>query len=224
MKSKSKWFAIVLCVVMLAAMLSACGGAKESTASTQASVSGTAAAASTAEKTTAPAEKVKVTYSCWGTIEENKSTQDTMDKFNTSQDKITAELTLIPWESYVAQLNTLAAANNLPDSANLKEEMVKPWAAQNMLADVSGMYSDEDKPLDCITFKSADGKPVAYSVAAEAVAMYYNKAMFDKAKLSYPPASVDKAWTWDQFVDVAKKLTIDKNGKLLQMPALMPRT
>jgi multiple sugar transport system substrate-binding protein len=158
-------------------------------------------------------EKVKITYSCWGTVEENKATQDTIDKFNASQDKIEVSLMLIPWETYTAQLNTLAAAGNLPDSANLNEGMVKPWAAQGMLADVSSMYDAANQPLDCITFKGADGKPVAYSVAAETIVMYYNKAMFDKAGIAYPPASVDQAWTWDQFVSTAKKLTFDKNGK-----------
>lgn len=210
MKIKSRGLAMLLCAVMLAALLTACGGVKETPSETQAASAGTTAAATTTAG--APAEKVKITYSAWGTVEENKSTQETMDRFNASQDKATVELMLIPWESYVAQLNTLAAAGNLPDSANLKEEMVKPWVAQDMLVDVSGMYSEEDKPLDAITFK-ANGKPVAYSVAAEVMVMYYNKTMFDKAQLPYPPSSVDKAWTWDQFVDTAKKLTIDKNGK-----------
>ena len=37
--------------------------------------------------------------------------------------------------------------------------------------------------------------------------------MFDDAKVAYPPASADKAWTWQQYVDAAKKLTKDKRGK-----------
>lgn len=218
MNGKKRWVAVILCALMLVTALTACTGGPTTPTSAPASAASPSTEASKAAtpeptKAAAPAEKVKITYSCWGTVEENKATQDTIDNFNKSQDKIEVSLMLIPWESYVAQLNTLAAANNLPDSANLKEEMVKAWAAKNMLADVSSMYSDADKPLDCITFKSADGKPVAYSVAAETVVMYYNKAMFDKAGVAYPPATVDKAWTWDEFVSNAKKLTLDKNGK-----------
>ncbi|MCL2478260.1 MAG: extracellular solute-binding protein, partial [Treponema sp.] len=37
--------------------------------------------------------------------------------------------------------------------------------------------------------------------------------MFDKAGVPYPPAAADKAWTWDEFVAAAKKLTFDANGK-----------
>ena len=37
--------------------------------------------------------------------------------------------------------------------------------------------------------------------------------MFDAAGLPYPPAKVEDAWSWEEFIDVAKKLTIDANGK-----------
>ncbi len=222
MKARIRILPLVLSVLMLATTLAACGntpaattGKEAETASASATVKPAAEATpeATAEATPAPAaEKMKISYSGWGTIEENASTQANVDKFNASQDKVAVEYLLFPWEGYVTQLNTMAAAGNLPDTATLKEEMVKPWVAKNMLVDVSSMYSEEDKPLDCITFK-ADGKPVAYSTGCEVMVMYYNKAMFDAAKVAYPPATVDQAWTWDQFVDTAKKLTLDKNGK-----------
>jgi molecular chaperone HtpG len=37
--------------------------------------------------------------------------------------------------------------------------------------------------------------------------------LFDAAGVEYPPASLDKAWTWDEFIEVAKRLTIDSNGR-----------
>jgi multiple sugar transport system substrate-binding protein len=67
-------------------------------------------------------------------------------------------------------------------------------------------------PLDYLAFKY-NGKTVAYSTANEVLALWYNKAMFDAAGIPYPPTSEDQAWTWDQFVEVAKQLTIDANGK-----------
>ncbi|MEJ7654632.1 MAG: extracellular solute-binding protein [Chloroflexia bacterium] len=38
--------------------------------------------------------------------------------------------------------------------------------------------------------------------------VYYNKKLFDDAKIAYPAAD----WTWDQFLDTAKKLTKDVDG------------
>ena len=42
--------------------------------------------------------------------------------------------------------------------------------------------------------------------------IYYNKKIFDEAGVPYPPTKWTEAWTWDEFVNVAKKLTKDKNG------------
>jgi multiple sugar transport system substrate-binding protein len=43
---------------------------------------------------------------------------------------------------------------------------------------------------------------------AQPVVLYYNKNMFDAAKLAYPTAR----WTWDDFTNAAKALTKDTNG------------
>jgi multiple sugar transport system substrate-binding protein len=107
----------------------------------------------------------------------------------------------------------MTAAGQSPDCSMMQEGSVLQWAAQGMLADISKMYSAKDsKPLDSLAFKYK-GKTVAYSAANEILLMYYNKDMFDKAGVAYPPATLDKAWTWDKFVATAKKLTLDVNGK-----------
>jgi multiple sugar transport system substrate-binding protein len=158
-------------------------------------------------------KKVKITYSMWGSAEEGNTTQKAVDKFNASQDRIQVEVVAIPWESYITKLNTMATANQLPDVGMLKEDAVIQWSSKGMLKDVSAMYEGTgSNPLDSLAYKY-NGKSVAYAAANEILLLYYNKDMFDKAKVPYPPASLDKAWTWDQFVETAKKLTLDKNGK-----------
>jgi len=42
--------------------------------------------------------------------------------------------------------------------------------------------------------------------------MYYNKKMFNAAHLAYPSPN----WTWKQFLNDARKLTINKNGRTVQ--------
>lgn len=209
MKIKSKWLAIVLGIAMLVTLLAACGGAKEAPETTQTTAGTTTAAPTTA----APAEKVKITYSFWGSADETKVVQAAMDKFNASQDKIEVSTMVIPWESYMTKLNTMATAGELPDTGMMQEASLLQWAKQGVLADISTMFGEgEAKPLDSLTYKY-EGKPVAYANANEILLLYYNKDMFDAAGVAYPPASADKAWTWDEFVAAARKLTVDKNGK-----------
>lgn len=167
-------------------------------------------------------EKVEITYALWGGESEAKNTQEVADKFNASQDRIHVTCVPIPWETYMEKLNTMATGNNLPDTALMSEAGTLQWAEQGMLYDISDMYGANDaKPLDSITFKY-QGKPVAYSVANNSLAMFYNKDMFDKAGLAYPPTTAEKAWTWDQFVDVAKQLTLDAAGHNAKDPAFDP--
>ncbi|MDR1575504.1 MAG: sugar ABC transporter substrate-binding protein [Treponema sp.] len=158
--------------------------------------------------------KVEITYSFWGTPDEAAAVQKVADKFNGEQDKITVKVMNIPHDTYIEKLNTMATAGELPDAGIMSEAGVLQFASNGYLADISGMYgTGESKPLDSIAFKGPDGKTVAYSAANEILVLYYNKDMFDKAGVPYPPATADNAWTWDQFVAAAKRLTFDANGR-----------
>lgn len=205
-----KTVSLLLVTTMMFGTIAFVGCSKKDTA-TKATVDTQAPATTTADNS--KKEKVKITYSMWGSQDEGAVTQKLADKFNTSQDKIEVEVVAIPWENYMTKLNTMATAKELPDTGMMNEAGVLQWSQQGMLSDISTMYAGSDsKPLECLAFKF-NGKPVAYSAANEVLLLYYNKDMFDKAGIAYPPTTVEKAWTWDEFVATAKKLTVDKNGK-----------
>lgn len=194
---RKKLLALTISALTMFSLLTGCGGS-ESSSGNGSSKEG----------------RVEITYMAWYNNEtEPKETQKSLDKFNESQDKITVKLVSVPYADYVTKLNTMASSNNLPDTAMMMESQVIKWAVNGKLLDISDMYSGNDAPLDSLAFKY-QGKSVAYSAANEVLLLYYNKDLFDKAGLPYPPASADKAWTWQEFVDVAKKLTKDKNGKM----------
>jgi len=160
------------------------------------------------------ADKTEITYLGWynNTESEAASTQATIDRFNTSQDKIFVKFMVVPRDGYETKVNTMAAGKQLPDACALSEAMAIQFAAAGLLADVSDMYPADKAPLKSLIF-TYQGKAVGYSSGNEVLLTYYNKKLFDKAGVPYPPASADKAWTWAQYVDAAKKLTLDKNGK-----------
>jgi len=162
----------------------------------------------------AAAQKIEITYMAWYNTTESEAadTQKVLDKFNASQDKIHVTLISVSRADYETKLNTMAAAKQLPDTCMMAEPMAIRYAAAGVLADVSDMYTAAEAPLKSLAF-TYKGKTVAYSCANEVLVIYYNKKLFDDAKVAYPPASADKAWTWTQFVDAAKKLTRDQNGK-----------
>ena len=194
-----KRIAVLSAVLLLAAGLLAFAGGRQSGG--QSSITG-------------PDGKVHITYSMWGTTDELRNAQNTAEEFNNSQNRIVMSPELIPHETYETVLRTRATAGMLPDAGALIEQSVASFAESGLLADVSSMFTDpNDMPLDSLAFKDKNGNVIAYSMANEILVVFYNRDMFDKAGIPYPPVNVANAWTWDQFVDVAKKLTFDTSGR-----------
>jgi multiple sugar transport system substrate-binding protein len=160
------------------------------------------------------ASKTEISYMAWYNTTESEAAdiQKTLDKYNASQNKVHVTLITVSRGDYETKLNTMAAAKQLPDCCMMAEPMTIRYAAAGLLADVGDMYSASEAPLKSLAF-TYKGKTVAYSSANEVLVTYYNKKLFDAAKVPYPPTSADKAWTWKEFVAAAKKLTKDKNGK-----------
>lgn len=217
MKKGKQILALLICMLMVLS-LSACGSGDSAAPPTADAPENTTeapandASADAADETVDTGDKVQLTFSLWGSDEEQKVTQEVLDKFNATQDRIEVNAIAIPWETYTEKLNTMATANELPDAGMVNEGYVIQYAEMGLLMDASEMYEGKAAPLDAITFKY-EGKPVAYASSNEILMMYYNKDMFDAAGVDYPPNSADDAWTWDEFVDVAKQLTLDANGK-----------
>ena len=53
---------------------------------------------------------------------------------------------------------------------------------------------------------------IGTSATIETIILYYNKQVFDRAGLTYPPATTEEAWSWEEFVAICRKLTTDGNG------------
>jgi len=61
---------------------------------------------------------------------------------------------------------------------------------------------------DVLKIYQSEGKQWGIPFLTTGSYFYYNKKLFDEAKVPYPPTDWDDAsWTWDRYVDTAKKLT-----------------
>lgn len=234
-KTLTKLLALCLCCI-LALGLAACGGNPPADAGADgdggtnagAGNTGTGTGAGTGTGSETPSTgassdgKVTITYSFWGNEAEAAATQEILDQFNAENDHIQVVAEIIPWESYMETLNTRAMGGTLPDCGLMSEAGALQWASQGMLADVSEMYAGQDaKPLRSATF-TFEGNDIAYAVANNSLLLFYNKDMFDAAGVDYPPTTAADAWSWDEFVEAAKLLTLDANGNNAASPNFDP--
>ncbi|MCJ7471852.1 MAG: sugar ABC transporter substrate-binding protein, partial [Actinobacteria bacterium] len=77
-------------------------------------------------------------------------------------------------------------------------------------------YSIDDYIDSSAAIMDIDGKIYGISSCTVSPVLYYNKAIFDAAGMAYPPSDPAEAWTWDEFVEVAKQLTIVEGGQTTQ--------
>jgi multiple sugar transport system substrate-binding protein len=164
------------------------------------------------EPTAKKSEPVELSYMAWWNVpSEAATTQGSLDAFNGSTHDIHLNLIAEDRKEYETKMNERSAANNLPDTAMMAETQVIKWAIEGQLADMSDLYEKDDEPLPQLAFTYL-GRPVGYSIANEVIIIVYSRKAFDDAGLPYPPAKAEDAWTWDEFVAVAKKLTKDNSG------------
>lgn len=57
------------------------------------------------------------------------------------------------------------------------------------------------------------GKTCGTQTANEVTLLWYNKELLNKSGVGTPPATADTAWSWDDMVQVADRLTADENGR-----------
>lgn len=160
------------------------------------------------------AAPVTIQYGYWGDQNEEISTTALLQAFMDKNPNIKVEgLRFGSNTEFNDKITTLAASNTLPDVSTFYEPNVLTWGMNGQFLDLTDFYKKSAPKLDTIKFVTPDGKIVGVSVANEIMVIWYSKPIFDAAKLPYPPAEASKAWNWNKFVEVAKKLTKDANGK-----------
>ncbi|MFN8465232.1 MAG: extracellular solute-binding protein [Caldilineaceae bacterium] len=114
-----------------------------------------------------------------------------------------------------AKFGAMVAAGTPPDVfASWQEAGFGDYAARNLMLDLKP-YVDADTSLDLSSIPKTlmdtfmrEGKLYGIPFASGASYLFYNKNAFDEAGLPYPTTNWDDpTWTWDAWVDVAKKLT-----------------
>ncbi|WP_274362803.1 ABC transporter substrate-binding protein [Paenibacillus thermotolerans] len=160
-------------------------------------------------------EKVELKFMFWGSAFEKQAVEKMVQAFEKSHPNIKINAQHVTGD-YTTKINTLMASNELPDVAYLGESLALKWAEQGKVLDMTPYLDAHPQLAERIPqtyYYFAPGKTIGTNTAAETINLFYNKDLFEEAGIEPPPANAEDAWTWDEFVDVAKRMTKDKNGK-----------
>jgi len=172
------------------------------------------------------AKTVELTFAFWGDQLEAKAVTEACEKFNKAHPNIKVIPMHIP--QYLEKISAMIASGNPPHLAYLVESRALDWASKGVLVDLEELLQKDPDPviknkLPQLYWYYDGGKKLAgVSFAAEFMITYYNKDLFDKARVPYPPTKPEE-WTWDKFVETAKKLTFDSKGRTPDDPNFDPK-
>ena len=208
---------------LIALLLSACGGtatppATAPTAEPPAAADATAAPPTAADATAAPAADAtavpapaasgdKVPLTLWIFEGEEQFLPKLKEAFEAKNPNITLEITQIPEDQYVTKIDTALAANDPPDISFIYE---KRWLKAAKFLPLDELIAA--KGINLKTFNQGimqdsctyEGKIYCLGSYTGAVVLFYNKDMFDAAKVAYP--SPTKAMTLDDYAVAAAQL------------------
>ncbi|WJH37295.1 sugar ABC transporter substrate-binding protein [Paenibacillus sp. CC-CFT747] len=171
----------------------------------------------------APAEKVELSFMGHGDPNEKKIFTALIQSFETKYPNIKVNYTSVPPAEYDQKLTTLTAAGKSPDVFYVSGPAFYRYAESGTILNIQQYLNKTDLFKPDNVWKQAtdryryDGKSLGkgdlYGLPKDVGpwALAYNKELFDKAKVPYPPSEAGK-WTWDDFLNTAKKLTQDTNG------------
>jgi multiple sugar transport system substrate-binding protein len=126
------------------------------------------------------------------------------DGFHAANPDVTVEVKEYDAANYDTQMIADLSAGKAPD-VFVQKNLKNFYTYQNgkQLLDVSDVAGQVGGKAGGIANYQVDGKTYAVPYRNDGWVLYYNKGLFDKAKVAYP----DGSWTWDDYAAAAKKLT-----------------
>lgn len=211
---------LALLLVALVA-LAACGGASGS-GGTAPDAGATGAPAAGATAAPAAGETTTITWGFWGSPEEKASHEKVAAEFMAQNPEIKIEVWHQPWDDYFTKLRTLWASGDpatIPDVLFLWP--TPSYAATGVLEDLGPYIQKSNYDLNdywpaLLESASYQGKVYGLPRDIGLEVLYYNKAIFDEAKVPYP---TDK-WTWDDLLAASEKLAVVESSGRVQRYAL----
>ncbi len=194
-------FAFLVCLALSAAVLFA-GGSSEAPA---------------AETASAPSSgKTQLTLLSNSVKPYDTAIPAIIEEFEKQNPDIEVTIEMLPTKNLLEVVEVkLGSGEKTPDVLFVDAPMVMAYATKGYLEPLDEYYTEEEKAqyVDaCREYGTVDGTFYAAPFVNSCQVLYYNTRMFDE--LGIPHLSKDPAdrLTWEELVELAKKLTIDKDG------------
>ncbi len=179
--------------------------------------SGSASAGSSGGSSATPGAKsslgpVKGTlnFAFWGGSDpEQKAFTYVKQQFEAKNPGTTVNLKVSPYSGFFSGVDRAIQAGNPPDVFRVDYTTIGKYSSKGVLLDMTPYFSKSEIDAflpalwDAVKY---NGVPYGVPHQTDTTCVVYDKAAFRTAGITSVPDSVDNAWTWDEFGQVAQKL------------------
>jgi multiple sugar transport system substrate-binding protein len=160
-----------------------------------------------------------ISYMTWGEPSEKQIYDTVLNDFMAKNPKVKVNYIYTP-DDYNTKLQTMIAGNTAPDVFWLLQADVVPFASSDACAELDPWIEKypeltADMVEGLIKYGQFNGKTYSIPKDWEPIVMYLNEDLFTAAGVPLPTSD----WTMQDYIDIAKKLTITKNNQVVQFGA-----
>jgi multiple sugar transport system substrate-binding protein len=160
-----------------------------------------------------PDAQVTLSYAVWDATQVPAMKQ-LAAAFTRKNPNITIDVQLTAWETYWTKLQAAATGGAAPDVFWMNGPNFQLYATNGVLAPLDQDIKADgvdlgNYPKSLVDLYNVGGRQYGLPKDFDTVGLWYNKALFDAAKVKYP----DATWTWADFTAAATKLTDKAKGQ-----------
>ena len=158
-------------------------------------------------------------FESWESATEAVLERKVIKAFMQRYPSIAVNFSTAPWTPYWTKMQTAAASGQMPDVFWMSVALAADFGKQGSVMNLDTFVKTLDRRnyfttvLSPLKWPPHSGRLWAFPFRWVISVLYYNKTMFDAARIPYP----DNTWTYEKVRQVAKELTRrDKSGKVTQ--------
>lgn len=197
---------VISLLLVLSLALAACGSSQNQPAASSSAVTNDTAAKAESSTAATPKEKVTLRYMTWEDGDWQKFSEGFIKKYMEQNPNVTIQYEPTAGAEYMTKLKTALSAGTAPDVS-----WVDGWQelfTKGVFEPLDGYAKKYNFDLSAqnqqlIKMATYNNKLYGLFGWAGVTAIYYNKKLFDDAKVPYP----QEGWTWDDCKNAAKQLT-----------------
>lgn len=159
-------------------------------------------------------ERTTITFWNGFTGPDRATVEALVDEFNSSQESVTVEMEISPWDVFFQRLLPSLGSGDGPDFVAMDTAQLPQYVERGVFRPLTDYYEDpatESEALVPAAVDAATWEGTQYGVPMNftTLLLYWNKDMFEAAGLDpeQPPT------TWDEFAEAARQLTVESEGQ-----------